>query len=151
MGPNPVLTLVRGKTYTFQINTAANHPFEIDAPGVSNNNISSGILTFAVPADADNTSYFCSVHFFGNDINIVDASAAPTVQIVSLSVSTNILLRSTGTNGWTVHPEYITNLTSANWAPLTVQSNSFINGTNETICGRPPDKTVYIRIRSQPQ
>jgi hypothetical protein len=39
-GPNPNLTLVRGKTYTFSINAASNHPFEILSAGVLNNNVS---------------------------------------------------------------------------------------------------------------
>src|SRR5215831_20659602 len=45
MSPNPVLTLTRGKTYTFTISTSSIHPFEItNAPpgSVLNNNISSG-------------------------------------------------------------------------------------------------------------
>ncbi len=71
-GDNPVLTLTRGRTYRFQINTSAIHPFEIlDAPGgtVTNNNISNGILTFAVPAGAGTYRYHCSFHDFGNNIN----------------------------------------------------------------------------------
>ena len=71
-GANPVLTLQRGRTYRFQINTAAIHPFEIlDAPpgSVTNNNINNGILTFAVPAGAGTYRYHCSFHGFGNDIN----------------------------------------------------------------------------------
>jgi hypothetical protein len=71
-GQNPPLTLTRGRTYRFRINTAAAHPFEIlDAPpgSVTNNNISNGILTFAVPAGQGVYQYHCSLHDFGNDIN----------------------------------------------------------------------------------
>jgi VCBS repeat-containing protein len=71
-GANPVLNLQRGRTYRFRINTAAIHPFEIlDAPpgSVTNNNISNGILTFAVPAGEGNYRYHCTFHGFGNDIN----------------------------------------------------------------------------------
>jgi VCBS repeat-containing protein len=71
-GANPVLTLQRGRTYRFQINTAAIHPFEIlDAPpgSVTNNNISNGILTFEVPPGTGSYRYHCSLHGFGNDIN----------------------------------------------------------------------------------
>src|SRR5258708_1013551 len=50
--PNPTLTLVRGQTYTFAINTDAIHPFEILSPGVQNNNISQGIITYTVPTVA---------------------------------------------------------------------------------------------------
>ena len=74
----------------------------------------------------------------------------PTILILSLLVDTNLTLISTGTNGWSVAPEFSTNLTSTNWFALTVQTNRFLNGTNETICGRPPGNAVMIRIRSQP-
>jgi hypothetical protein len=70
-GVNPVLTLTRGRTYRFRIQTSSIHPFEIlDAPAgsVTNNNISDGILVFAVPADADTYRYHCSLHAFGNSI-----------------------------------------------------------------------------------
>ena len=70
-GQNPQLTLVRGGTYTFKISTSSIHPFEIlDAPpgSVTNNNISSGTITFKVPAAAANYAYQCSIHGFGNMI-----------------------------------------------------------------------------------
>jgi hypothetical protein len=70
-GQDPVLNLTRGRTYRFQVNTSSIHPFEIlDAPiaSVSNNNISNGILTFAVPAGAGTYRYHCSIHGFGNTI-----------------------------------------------------------------------------------
>lgn len=73
-GQNPVLTLTRGRTYTFEINTSSIHPFEIlgAPPGsVTNNNISKGTLTFRVPATAQNYSYICSIHGFGNAIQTV--------------------------------------------------------------------------------
>jgi len=74
-GQNPPLTLVRGGTYTFKINTSSIHPFEIlgAPPGsVINNNISSGTITFKVPAAAANYGYHCSIHGFGNTITTVD-------------------------------------------------------------------------------
>ena len=70
-GQNPVLTLTRGRTYTFRITTSSVHPFQIlEAPegSVTNNNISSGTLTFRVPASAQNYRYHCSIHEFGNTI-----------------------------------------------------------------------------------
>lgn len=70
-GQNPQLTLKRGKTYTFQINAASGHPFAIlDAPpgSVTNNDISSGVITFEVPATAQNYRYRCTNHDFGNAI-----------------------------------------------------------------------------------
>jgi plastocyanin len=70
-GPNPVLTLTQGRTYRFRINTSAIHPFGIqDAPpgSVTNNNISSGTLIFAVPAGPGTYRYHCTIHEFGNSI-----------------------------------------------------------------------------------
>src|SRR5882672_9601712 len=104
--PNPTLTLVRGQTYTFAINTDPIHPFEILSPGVLNNNISQGVITYTVPTVASNYNYICSVHFFGAQINTVDPTPPPppTIRILSLAVSNNVVLRSTGTNGWSVNP-----------------------------------------------
>ena len=73
-GENPVLVLQRGKTYTFQINADSIHPFAIlDAPAgsVTNNNITQGTITFAVPATAQSYRYRCTTHGFGNVINTV--------------------------------------------------------------------------------
>lgn len=70
-GDNPVLTLTRGRTYRFRVQTSSIHPFGIlEAPpgSVTNNNISDGILTFAVPAGAGQYRYHCTLHEFGNDI-----------------------------------------------------------------------------------
>jgi hypothetical protein len=152
-GQNPTLNLVRGQTYTFSINTSPIHPFKILSKGVQNNNINSGTITFTVPDVASNYQYICSVHFFGGTIKTIPAnttSPPPVVQIVGVSVTTNIVLTSTGTNGWGVFPEFVTDVASTNWSALSVETNRFANGTNETICGRPPAAdTVFIRIRSQ--
>ena len=51
-GQNPTLTLVRGKTYTFSINTSSIHPFEIQSPGVISNNIYHGTIFYTVPTNA---------------------------------------------------------------------------------------------------
>jgi hypothetical protein len=71
-GQNPTLTLQRGRTYRFRINTSSIHPFEIlgAPPGsVTNNNIFNGILTFAVPNADDSYAYQCPIHIFGGNIN----------------------------------------------------------------------------------
>jgi hypothetical protein len=150
--PNPTLTLVRGQTYTFAVSAASNHPFLINSPGVQNNNIFQGTITYTVPNVASNYNYFCSVHGFGAQIITVAAipPPPPTIRILSLSVSNNLVVSSTGTNGWRVIPEFSTNLTTTNWFSLSVLSNKFLNGTNETFCGRPPGTNIFIRIRSQP-
>jgi hypothetical protein len=150
--PNPTLTLVRGRTYTFAVNSSSVHPFEILSQGVVNNNISQGTITYTVPNVASNYSYICSIHFFGAQIITVPPPPPPppTIHILSLAVSNNIVLRSTGTNGWSVNTEFSTNLTATNWFALSVLSNRFLNGINETFCGRPPGTNVFLRIRSQP-
>jgi hypothetical protein len=73
---SPTLTLVRGQTYTFNVN-APGHSFYIKTAagagvtgaadawneGVTNNGVSTGTLTFSVPADAPATLvYQCGVH-----------------------------------------------------------------------------------------
>jgi len=148
--PNPVLTLVRGKTYTFFINADPSHPFFINSDGVVNNNIFFGTITYTVPNVASNYIYFCSIHGFGNQIMTVPDPSIPMIQIVGVDVGTNVVLRSTGTNNWSLFPEFVTNVTSTNWQSLTVKTNRFLLGTNETICGKPPGNAVFMRIRAQP-
>jgi len=155
-GPNPTLTLVRGQTYTFAVSTTCGtfgHPFQILSPGVAiNNNTCSGTITYTVATNApavNDPGYQCSVHHFTGIILTVGPPPPPTVRIVDLSVGTNVVLRSTGTNTWYVVPEFKTNLTSTNWFALTVQTNTFANGTNETICGKPPGDNVFIRVLAQ--
>ena len=147
---SPTLTLVRGLTYTFDVQTSAGfHPFHIESPGVNTNNIDNGVITYTVPATATNYFYDCIVHF-GQMRGQIVTVAPPAFRILSLSVGSNIVLTSTGTNTWTVNPEFNTNLATTNWFALSVQSNRFINGTNEIFCGRPPGSNVFIRLRAQP-
>lgn len=82
---DPILSMYRGHTYTFNIN-AGGHPFYIQttpAPynsgnvynnGVTGNGTQNGILTFVVPANAPNSLYYvCQIHSnMGNQINITD-------------------------------------------------------------------------------
>jgi hypothetical protein len=145
---NPTLTLFRGETYTFAITTAGSHPFRINSPAGTaiNNNISSGTITFKVPTNAANYSYSCSIHGFGGSILTIPP---PRVRIVNVDVGTNLVLRSTGTNNWILTPQFSTNLRGTNWFALTVQSNRFLNGTNETFCGRPPGTNIFIRLRAE--
>lgn len=82
--PNPTIVLCRRKTYTFKI-AARGHPFWIkpvqtdlryDAfeDGVTGNGIETGILKFAVPANAPATLYYnCEMHSsMTGRISIVD-------------------------------------------------------------------------------
>ncbi len=71
---NPTLALLRGFTYTFTVNVAASHPFWIKTSqttgtgnaytsGITNNGITSGVLTFSVPYNAPGTLYYiCQNH-----------------------------------------------------------------------------------------
>ena len=146
---NPVLTVVRGELYTFAVSTALSHPFRIlGSDGVTNNNISSGTISWRVPTNEVDYSYECSIHHFGAQILTV---APPTVSILELKVATDLTLKSTGASNYSVIPEFKTDIAGTNWFALTVQTNRFLSGTNETICGRPPDNNVFIRIKSQRQ
>jgi hypothetical protein len=110
------------------------------------------VVTYTVPRDAVNYAYDCTVHgaSMQGQILTIDPPAPPVIRILSLNFDLDkIVLRSLGTNMWSVYPEYSTNLTSTNWFALTVQTNRFANGTNDTICGRPQADNVFIRIRSQ--
>jgi hypothetical protein len=149
VGNNPTLTLIRGETYTFLVtNVPGNHPFQIVSPPgtTTSNNTAAGTITFNVPTNAANYSYHCSIHLFGGQIVTIPP---PTIRIVNLELGPSLVLRSTGTNNWTLMPQYSTNLGTTNWFALTVQSNRFVNGTNETFCGRPPVSDAFLRIRAQ--
>jgi hypothetical protein len=153
LASNPTLTLIRGRTYTFQVGTSSNHPFQIlgAASGVVNNNISSGTITFTVPMDPVNYSYECSIHHFSGTIATEAAPVEPPqIRILSLDPGDQLVIRSTGTNTWSVLPEFNTDLATTNWFALTVNSNRFNAGTNETFCGKPAGTNVFFRIRSTP-
>jgi hypothetical protein len=105
--------------------------------------------TYTVPTNAVNHYYNCTFH--GDTMRAEIVTVPPPVfRILSLVVSSNTVLTSTGPNNWTVNPEFNTNLLTTNWFALSVQTNRFMNGTNEVICGRPPGSDVYIRLRAQP-
>src|SRR5262245_25385678 len=94
---DPTLTLTRGQTYTFTVDTVG-HPFWITtalgagdaeanafSQGVTNNGASPGTVTFVVPATAPATLFYqCSFHDpMAGTLNIV-GSAVPTA-VPSLS------------------------------------------------------------------
>ena len=154
---SPTITLVRGRLYQFSVGTSGFHPFQLmnagtpltTVSGVTNNNISSGTIFFRVPTNAVNYNYRCGVHtgtasLMGTIVTI----PPPPVRIVSFNFTSNVVLRSTGTNLLTLIPEFNTNLATTNWFALTVQTNRFLSGTNETICGRPPGSNVFFRVRA---
>ena len=149
---SPTLTLIRGRTYTFDVQTTPGfHPFHIASSGVDVNDIASGTIKYTVPKADENYFYNCTFHgdSMRGEIITVPPPSPPTFRILSLAVSSNIVLSTTGTNNWIVNPEFNTNLMTTNWFALTVQTNRFLNGTNEVICGRPPGDKLFIRLRAQ--
>src|SRR5215471_13777767 len=130
MNNDPTITLVRGKTYTFALNTSTDHPFAIAVdlggstpPGVSGaNGTSSGTITFKVPTDAKDCIYYCTVHFFSGKIHMIDPvtpppnTNRPPVNIVGITVGSNIRLTTaqTTTNGFQFIPEANADLATTN-------------------------------------
>ena len=98
---NPVLTLTRGQTYTFDITSGAAHPFFIKTVqgngagnaynnGVTNNGATSGTLTFTVPLDAPATLFYnCGNHVpMTAQINVIpEPSAIVAVAALGLVVA----------------------------------------------------------------
>ena len=113
--PNPAITLTRGRTYVFSLQgSVTGHPFRIQTvtgstsgalyPGITNNGMQSGNVTFSVPLDAPDTLYYqCGAHFsMAGPINIVNApmAAAPVWSDFDGDAHSDILWRnaSTGEN-----------------------------------------------------
>jgi hypothetical protein len=88
--PNPLIKLYRGQTYIFEINSPG-HPFTLSTvrsinpvilyqtPGLDNNSISEGTITFEIPYDAPDILYY----FSANDLN-----AGGVFQILSIEENT---------------------------------------------------------------
>jgi hypothetical protein len=159
---NPGLTLQRGKTYTFAINSGGAHPFWIKTiqgsgsgngynAGVATNGLTSGTLTLVLPTNAPNTLFYnCGNHSpMTGTISIINPPTPPAFALGGLTVSNRVVLRHAGTNTFTYTPEFTTNLITTNWFALTVQSNRFLNGTNEIFCGLPSGSNVFFRVRAQ--
>lgn len=159
------ITLVRGRLYEFAVNTSSFHPFQLmsnttpltTAQGVTNNTIFTGSIFFRVPTNAVNYNFRCGVHtgtasLQGTILTVEPPlpPLAPVPQIVSYSFGPTLILRSApATNTFSVIPEFKTNLNFTNWVALTVLSNRFSNGTNETFCGQPAGPNIFIRVRVQ--
>lgn len=103
---DPDITLERGKTYEFNIDTPG-HPFWIKtisstgsgnsySEGITNNGTANGIIVFKVPEDAPNQLYYnCQIHSsMSGIIKIVDLN--PSGVIVSDSSSSS----NTGSGGY---------------------------------------------------
>jgi hypothetical protein len=98
---DPDIYLIRGQQYKFTNNLGA-HPFRIQTTangstgtqynnGVTNNDVSSGTLTFNVPMEAPEVLYYqCTSHAaMGGPIYILDTSPVSASFATSASVATN--------------------------------------------------------------
>jgi hypothetical protein len=163
---NPQLNLTAGATYRLIIGVASFHPVVIATnntasppvnaaySGASAQIITSGAIDVTLPASnyPPVLYYRCNIHGFNGQINILPPP--PANRIVSLSVTTNIILVSTGTtNTWIFVPEFRSNLVSGTWSTVPNYTNIFANNTNTTrfnrldpICG----PNVFLRIRQSP-
>ncbi len=167
----PPLTLVAGRTYTFTMEASLIHPMVVgtnastgtpppasfEYTNAAPQDIATGTIVLTLPAtNYPSTLYYqCNVHGFYGVITVVPPPAAPPPnEIVSLSVTTNIVLISTGTNtSYMLVPQFTSNLISGPWLPVPGYTNIFANGTNTTvfdrldpICG----PNVFLRITQQP-
>lgn len=160
---NPTLTLERGRTYTFLIDTCSCHPFEIrGAPNgtVTNNNISQGTITFAVPATATNYSYRCSIHLFSGTINTVAPAAPPTVVTSAPGLTSNLTttaatLRGTvNPNGQATTAMFLYDTDSSLAAPSTlvvgqsVGSGSSVVAVSANLTGLLEDTVYFFRLKA---
>lgn len=167
----PPLTLYAGSTYTFTMQATALHPMVVatnastglPAPlslaydNASPQDISTGTITLVLPATGfpTNLYYQCNVHgFYGVITVLAPPIGPPPNSILGLSVTTNIVLISTGTSTtYKLVPQFSSNLVSGAWAPVPGFTNTFANGTNFTvfdrldpICG----PNVFLRISQEP-
>ena len=98
---DPDIYLIRGQQYKFTNNLGA-HPFRIQTTangstgtqynnGVTNNDVSSGTLTFNVPMEAPEVLYYqCTSHAaMGGPIYILDISPVSSSFATSASIATN--------------------------------------------------------------
>ncbi len=154
---DPSLTLVRGFTYTFNLN-ASGHPFWIKTPpggtgtgnayndGVTGNGTSIGTITFSVPNDAPDTlQYNCQHHSaMTGTINIV---APPAIVITDLSFASDAVITSTGTDALNLNIQLSTNLALNTWTDAEIQFNSYGGGTNTTTVALPEAETVFFQVQ----
>ena len=165
-GSNPTLFLTAGASYRLIIGTSSFHPVVITTnatasppvnsaySGAAPQNVNNSAITLALPATnyPPVLYYRCNIHGFFGQINILPPPSPG--QIVSLAVTTNVVLVSTGTsNTWVFVPEYSSNLLSQAWSAVPGYTNYFSNGTNTTlfdrldpICGA----DVFLRLRQSP-
>jgi hypothetical protein len=167
----PPLTLYAGRTYTFTMQAAFIHPMVVATNASSGTPppidfsysnaapqaIATGVITLNLPETNFPTTlyYQCNAHGFYGVITVLPPPVPPPPnQIVAISVTTNIVLVSTGTsNSFILVPQFTCNLLNDSWTTVPSYINYFENGTNVTIfdrldpiCG----PNVFLRISQQP-
>jgi hypothetical protein len=116
---NPPLTVVRGQTYTFDVN-ATNHPFYIKSVqsngtgnaynnGVSVNGVQSGTITWTVPSDAPSQLFYdCAIHLvMSGPINVtgpVPAQGSFTVALLAIVLAATGAIVVAKRRGYRVRP-----------------------------------------------
>ena len=140
------LTLVRGQTYTFDVDTSSQHPFQIQSPGVVNNEINTGRLTYTVPTNNASYIYVCPIHpWMSGDIFTIPP---PEVRILSLELGTDVVLSSTLIPDWKLQAEFATNLYQGEWSVLPIATNRVSSNRVDSICGRPEGDSIFIRLKA---
>jgi hypothetical protein len=167
----PPLTLTAGNTYTFTMEATFLHPMVVGTnastglplpvsfsySNASPQEVFSGTITLTLPATnfPSKLYYQCNNHGFYGVITVVGPSSTPPPNnILGVSVTTNIVLISSGTStSFKLVPQFSSNLISGVWRPVPNFTNTFANGTNTTvfdrldpICG----PNVFLRISQQP-
>jgi hypothetical protein len=117
LGESPTLTLQRGKTYQFNLDVGAIHPFWITTAagsgsagayddGVTGNGTTTGTLLFTVPLDAPDTLFYdCDFHASqGGVIQIVGAPLALPGLSTSAQAMLILFLMSGAVLGMVSHP-----------------------------------------------
>ena len=140
------LTLVRGQTYTFDVDTSSQHPFQIQSPGVVNNEINTGQLTYTVPTNNASYIYVCPIHpwMFGDIFTV----PPPEVRILSLELGKDVVLSSTLIPDWKLQAEFATNLHQGEWSVLPIATNRISGNRVDSICGRPEGDSIFIRLKA---
>jgi hypothetical protein len=140
------LTLVRGQTYTFDVDTSSQHPFQILSPGVVNNEINTGRLTYTVPTNNASYIYVCPIHpwMFGDIFTV----PPPELRILSLELGKDVVLSSTLIPDWKLQAEFATNLHQGEWSVLPIATNRVSSNRVDSICGRPEGDSIFIRLKA---
>lgn len=153
---NPDLSLVRGFTYTFNV-SASGHPFWIKTiqgtgtgnayeDGVTGNGTAVGTVQFSIPTNSPSLLFYnCQFHSpMTGRLHIEDP---PVVHLAGITVTTNIVLSSTGTDSLNLYVDTTSNLVEGTWQPAPLSTNIFSQGTNITSIDLLAAPVGFFRVR----